>query len=448
MALCISSTGWRVTALALTLAAPRLAAQSLWLPGSDPVTIARSGAGVAFGRSLEAAGANPALLNSLTEPKSFYLGLGMSLESHQLTPQSNQVTHFSSERNRFMPSMGGGWKVDDRFSLGFQVTDAFRRHGRLDWEAPARFDGLALDLEVRRAEFQGGMALSPALSVGFGVGVQAVRFSSEAPVRAIVPGDPGQSLVELVAGQKASKLVPSYTVGFRWAFAPRWTLGGSFRSGVDTTLGLDAHRVDRPLLLVASDGYGRPTAGIEGAARTFANGLTPLAGDGTLKLPAQLQLGVRQRVNQLFTWEADLYLVGSGTQLPSLPGYTGTAGAIHVVAPTEESKGGLGVRACGEFSVSKNWVLRVGLSLDPPFRRDEDSDALLNGTRTAAFSGGLGWKAFGGEVNLGYQFRQTQDRESNRMDSNWTSSGYRRTGTLVRIEAQGHLWSLGYRMHF
>lgn len=449
MALCIKSIGWRISALALTLAAPQLAAQSLWVPGSDPVTIARSGAGVAFGRSLEAAGANPALLPTLTDVRSFQLGLGMAMESHQVTlRESNQPTHFTSDRNRFMPSFGAGWKLGDRFSAGVQVADSFRRNGRLDWDAPARFDGLALDLAVRRAEFQGGFSVTPAFSLGFGVGLQQISYSAEAPIRVVVSGDLGQSLLEAVAGQKANKTVPSFTLGFRWALAPRWTIGGSFRSGVDTTLGLEGYRVDRPLLLVGSDGFGVATAGIEPAAKALADGLRPVTGDPRLKLPAQLQVGVRQRVNQLFTWEGDIYFVMPGAMLPAMPGYTGTTGVIQAPQNQTEGKGGMGVRACGEFSVSKNWVFRMGMSVDPSFRKDEDSDVLVNGTRAAAFSGGMAWQALGGELSMGYQFRQTQDRESSRMGSNWKSTGYHRGGNLVRIEAQGHLWSIGYRATF
>jgi hypothetical protein len=53
-------------ALAFLAAGTALPAQGLLgVPASDPAGIARSGAGVAFGRSLEAASLNPALLVTL-----------------------------------------------------------------------------------------------------------------------------------------------------------------------------------------------------------------------------------------------------------------------------------------------------------------------------------------------------------------------------------------------
>ena len=58
-------------------------AQSLALPAVEPVGIARSGAQVAYGYSLEAATANPALLASLKEKTGFYLAAGLELASTQ-----------------------------------------------------------------------------------------------------------------------------------------------------------------------------------------------------------------------------------------------------------------------------------------------------------------------------------------------------------------------------
>ena len=82
------------------LGAPRLVAQSWALPASDPVSIARSGTGVAYGNSLEAAGLNPALLATLRDGNSAYLALGLEMEAAQTTLQSNQQTYYSSDRSR------------------------------------------------------------------------------------------------------------------------------------------------------------------------------------------------------------------------------------------------------------------------------------------------------------------------------------------------------------
>lgn len=118
------------------LAASSLGAQSLALPASDPVGIARGGAGVAFGRSLEASALNPALLVTVVDRRSAYLAGGMELESGQLTLQSNQRTLFSSDRNRFMPALGAAWKVGTGSSSDWSSTRPFPATSRCRWSPP------------------------------------------------------------------------------------------------------------------------------------------------------------------------------------------------------------------------------------------------------------------------------------------------------------------------
>jgi hypothetical protein len=74
--------------------------------------------------------------------------------------------------------------------------------------------------------------------------------------------------------------------------------------------------------------------------------------------------------------------------------------------------------------------------------------AVLGGARSAAFSAGLGYRLWGGELNLGYQFRQAEDRDVVSLDQVWSLSGRRSTGTSTRVEGMGHLWSIGFRKSF
>jgi long-subunit fatty acid transport protein len=458
MARRMTGMAWISVVLAAAAASCPLAAQSLWLPASDPVGISRSGAGVAFGRSLEAASLNPALLVTLTDPRSAFLSVGMDQQSQQVTPQSNQFVYFSSDRNRVLPAFGLAWRLGDTLVWGLKLDEPFLKHGRLPTDVPARFNGLSLDLRTQRLEFQGAWAATPSFSLGLSAGFTQVAYKGETALRLRIPTRPAEAvsasnpslgLVEVGVAEDATRMVGSFSLGFRWAMAPRWTLGGTYRAGLSGNLSLKPGLAGRPTSLVANDGFSSPPLGLETSATALLASVAPAPGQGDFELPGMATLGLRQRVNQVFTWEADVrYVQGANTRMPGLAGMTTPSGAVFAPVALPASQGGFGASVCGELSFGKNLTIRVGASLDPPHRRDVDVDALMNGTRSAAFSGGVGWAIWGGELNLGYQFRQTQDRESSRIDSAWSSVGYRTTGTIVRVEGQGHLWSIGYKMSF
>ncbi len=451
-------TGWSLVPALAALAGPHLAAQSLWLPASDPVGIARGGAGVAFGRSLEAAALNPALLVTLSEASSAFLAMGQELQSQQITSQSNQVPFFTSDRNRVLPALGAGWKLGDRFALGLKFETAFQRHGQLPTDAPARFNGIGLDFSGQRSELQGAMAISPEFSVGFSVGMTQIRFKQDTMVRLLLgfdpavpvtPSNPALALAEVGVQHKGTKAVPSGAFGFRYAFSPRWTVAGSYRTGIKTTLPMEASLRGTVPTLVGIDGFSAAPLGLEPRAQQLIARSEAVPGRADVALPSMASLGVRQRVNQLFTGELDArYINGASTEVPGLPGVRTPGGIVKAPDQVAEGISGLAFSAAADLTFGKSWTVRVGLSLDPPFRKDSSVDVLLNGTRTAGFSGGFGYRVWGGELNLGYQFRQTQDRESSWADSAWSASGYRRTGTIIRIESQGHLWSLGFKKSF
>ena len=72
----------------------------------------------------------------------------------------------------------------------------------------------------------------------------------------------------------------------------------------------------------------------------------------------------------------------------------------------------------------------------------------LGGTPSAAFSIGAGYRVWGGEINLGYQYRQSQDQDSRSLSGSWSSAGYRNVGTRVRMEGMGHLLAIGFKKMF
>jgi len=128
MARTFARIGLGAAGLLAGLGAPRLAAQSWALPASDPVGIARSGAGVAFGNNLEAAALNPALLATLRDGNSAYVSYGMELQAAQATLQANQQVQYSVDRNRSLPALGAGLRIStNTYIVGF--SSAARYYG-------------------------------------------------------------------------------------------------------------------------------------------------------------------------------------------------------------------------------------------------------------------------------------------------------------------------------
>ncbi|WP_316413951.1 OmpP1/FadL family transporter [Mesoterricola silvestris] len=436
-----------------------LAAQTLWVPASDPVGIARGGAGVAFGQSLEAAALNPALLVTLREDASAFLAAGMELQSSQATLQANSSVQYSTDRNRFLPALGAAWKLKPNLYLGLKFDNPFMRHAELPSVYTGRFEAQGMDLTTRRAEIQLSYALTPGLSFGASLGMTHVKYSFTNSVRVEVPGNPlapvgtanpVQGLLELNALQEGSKNLPSYALGFRWAMNPRWTIAGAYQGSITGTLPVKARLDDSHRALVGKSGFGDPNAIAVPAAQTLQGILTVTPGSGDITLPGRFTLGVRQRMTQTFTWEADLrYVLGGSLKLPGYATVTGPTGTVSGSGFPGEVHSGFGISLAGEVTFTKNLTGRLGLSSDPGLRKDPTVEPVLGGSRTAAFSAGLGWKVLKGEVNLGWQIRQSQDREVKNLDFRWGTGGVpTTTGTLTRVEGMGHLWSIGYKKAF
>ena len=450
---------WLGTGLASLLAglsAP-LAAQSLWLPASDPVGIARGGTGVAFGQSLEASALNPALLVTLRDKSSAYLGFGMDMASAQTTLQSTQRSLFSSERNRLLPSFGAAWKTNDRFSLGLKLDQPFLRHAEISPESTIRFLGRSIDLKTQRLEVQAAWALRPGISFGAGLGVARISFDSSVNLRTQVLDDPSLppgltnpaiALAEVRAQQSGSTTVPSFSVGFRWAINPRWTLAGTHQGALRGDLNLNASMGQDQPVFVDPGGNGSALLGIETQKAATLAQLQFHPGSGRVALPGKTTVGVRHRVNQFLTWEFDVkHIQGASLELPSSPILMGPGG----ISSTQVDGGyrsGFGASLMGEASLGRDWTLRAGASLEPALQEDSRVNPLISGSRSAAFSIGAGYRIWGGELNAGLQFRQNRDVDSVLMEGAWDSAGYRTTGTKTRVEGMGHLWSIGFKRSF
>lgn len=430
-----------------------LAAQSLWLPASDPVGIARGGAGVAFGQSLEAASLNPALLVTLRDQSSAFVGFGMEMASSQITLEANQRSLYSEDRNRFLPSFGGAWRTSDRFSFGLKLDEPFLRHAEIPSESTLRFLGKAIDLKAQRIEFQGAWAYRPDLSIGIGLGFARLNYASEVSLRAQFPLQslPTDPLVETDVRQQGNVLVPSWSLGLRWAINPRWTFAGAYQSSLSGTMSLKASRgTSAPRYFDFTGTASAPSGDVTTTAgSTFLAQTTYQPGAGHMVLPAKATLGVRHRYNQFVTWELDLrHVAGSSFELPTAPTMTTPNGVVRAQALPSGYRSGFGASLMGEFILAKNWTFRLGASLDPALQEDATVNPLVSGSRSAAFSAGLGYRVWGGELNVGYQFRQNKDVDSSQLEGAWSSAGYRVTPATTRVEGMGHLWSIGFKRSF
>ncbi len=441
-----------------------IAAQSMALPAADPVGIARSGAQVAYGYSLEAAATNPALLASLKEKWGIYLSAGLEMSSTQQTMESTQQSLFSFDRNRTIGAFGLAARLTPTMTLGLKLDEPYLRHGSLPDDAPSRYLGDGIDLSARRMEAQAAWALNPNVSVGFGVGVARLSYASTNVMRLDIPNDPTlpasaanpvNGLVEQRVGQSADKVVPSYSLGLRWALNPRWTLGFAYQSALKADLDMKAGFRDANLGLFDKFGLspapidiGSQTATVQ-AATLLAASQPMAAGASTLELPSQTTIGVRHRNLPFMTWEADLRWTSASLSVPSFAAVQTPSGMASAPGELPHGKSHLELNASTELELGKFWTLRAGLSLDQRSVDASYTEPLLGGAPTAAFSVGAGYKIWGGELNIGYQYRQSQDQDTHRLTGDWSSTGFQATPVnRVRMEGMGHLLALGYRMTF
>ena len=445
--------GWVLGVVALPMAA-----QGMALPAADPVGIARGGAQVAYGYSLEAAATNPALLASLKEKGGVYVAAGLELASTQQSLESNQKTFFSTDRSRALGAFGLATRISPAWTLGLKLDEPFLRHGTLLDGAPSRFLGDGIDLSAHRLEGQAAWVLSPNLSLGIGVGVARLSYESTSVMRLGVPlidptlpasgANPVNDLAEQRVGQSGNKVVPSYSLGLRWALSPRWTFGFAHQSGLKGDLDLKAGFRDANLGLYANDGLSTASLGAGPRAATLLSSSKPIAGNPTLELPSQTTVGMRHRVTPMVTWEADLQWTSSNLRVPGFAKVETPSGTVSAPAELPRGRGHLGLKTSVEVDLGKFWTLRGGLSLAQGGTEESSVEPLLGGTPTSSFSFGVGYKVWGGELNFGYQYRQSQDQDTRNLDGVWSATGFRGAGTRVRMEGMGHLLAIGFKKMF
>ena len=443
--------------LVLGLGALPLAAQGMALPASDPVGISRSGAQVAYGYSLEAASANPALLSSLKDKGGAFFSLGLETAATQQSLESNQRTRTSTDRNRALIGFGLATRLSPALTLGLKLDEPYVRHGKLLEDAPSRYLGDRIDISSRRLEGQAAWALNPNLSLGLSLGVARLAFESGSVMRFGIPLNPAlaasatnfvDGLVEQRVSQSGNKVVPSYSVGARWALNPRWTFGFTHQSGLKGDPQMKASFDGANLGLYANDGLSTAPLGVAPRATALLAAAAPRPGSGTFELPSQTTLGVRHRIMPSVTWEADLRWYSASLRLPSFASVTTPSGTVKAPAELPLGKSHMALQASVEVELGKFWTLRGGLSLDQRSIAEDVAEPLLGGSRTAAFSIGAGYKVMGGELNFGYQYRQSEDQDTRALDGVWSSAGFRATGTRSRMEGMGHLLAVGFKKSF
>jgi len=470
MASVTQRVGLGALGLLLGFGAPQLAAQSWSVNASDPVGIARSGAGVAYGNSLEATALNPALIGSLRDHASAFLAMGQELQITQTTLQANGLNNPSNDRNRFLPSFGVAWRTEGPWSFGVKLDEPFMRHLTMPTQnpvqpyevlpllTPSRFEGAAFGLETHRLEAQAAWSASPNWSFGASLGATQIQYKWGNQVRVPVTevaaqpastANPALGLMEMGVDQTSTKVVPSYSLGLRWAINSRWTLGGAFVGALSTRMDLHAAPSGTTPFYTSLDGYGLPAVGVSsfGPAITALTHANP--GSGRLVLPGKATFGVRQRVNAIFTWEADLrYTLGRASAVPGYPSLTGPSGTVTGAGLTQDFKNAMGASLMGELTLGKRWILRMGISEDGGLRANQDVEPMLGGAESFTASGGFGYKILGGELNLGYQFRKSQTEQTGNLGYIWNVNGQSNPGGTTQVEGMGHLWSIGFKKAF
>ena len=436
-----------------------LSAQSPQVPAADAVGVGRAGAGVAFGRSLEAATLNPALLTTLDGKGAFYAAAGWELQASQITLQSNQITAQTADRNRLLAGFGVAIKGTDQLSYGLKLDQPWERHGLLPADAPGRFLGRELDFGARRLEAQVAYELPshPGLSFGLGLGVTRLSFTGINTVRALVPqdgsqpagpGNPVLGLAEQSLTETGSATRPSFTLGARWAISPRWTLGATYQSRVTGDLSMSAGTFG-DATYYGPNGYAPVPAGVSAQGATMLGLSAAQAGDGRFRLPERASLGVRNRVNNLFTWEFDLRATKGGLRMPGWASLDTPSGMERAPGQAPNAKHAIGFSTMGEVDLTKRIVLRGGIAYDPAFVPEDRTSAVLGGQAAATFGIGATYRIWGGELSAGYAYRQSKDAVvPQHADGNWDRNGYKPSDTPARIEGMGHLISLGYKLDF
>ncbi len=442
-----------VVAMALVGGASALSAQGIQVQGSDPVTIGRNGVGVAFGRSLEAAGQNPALLVTLLENRAAHLAFGLESQAASETAENNQVKHFTTDRNRFLAAFGYGQRLGANLAWGLKLDEPFQRHETLAMSAPSRFQGDAISLSAHRLEGQAAWSPQgrPEWSFGLGLGLTRLGVELGSTVRIGIPNgvaNPNSGLAEISLREEGSALSPSWTMGARWAFSSRWTLAATLESPLRAKVDMTGRLRPETLSVTADNGYGTPSVGTDARAYQLIGTSEVRSGSGEVRLPARFTLGLRQRQSQLLTWEVDVKWMGAGLEMPAFATLETVSGSASAPTRLGSNHSSLALHGMGEFTLSRDWLLRIGAGIATAYRDDQSIEPLLGGAMQSSFSIGAGYKVWGGELSAGYQYRLDRDMDRKGLDGIWDSNGYRANATKVRVEGAGHLLSLGFRRSF
>lgn len=454
--------------LALVLGSS-LFGQTPWLTTSDPVGIARSGATVIFGKNLESASWNPALLTTLDAPRSVFFSYNLEMQYTSQTLESNQIIHGSSDRNRSIPMLGLAWRLSPSLVLGLHSESTFQRHVDFAPLSPARFFGDRLLLSARRTEIQ--LAWSPEqypqFSLGFGAGISKVDYQGGLSVRLNIPtnssvalstSNPSLGLVEQRIIQQGNASRSSFQFGGRWAINSQWSTGLAYQSGLSGNLSLTANRRDGIVGYYSTTGFGVPLVGATASAASLLSASTVRPSSGGYEFPGRLAWGFRYRANSTFTIELDLRKTVGSFMIPAWPTIATPTSAV-AGAPSSLPFGGpaSGLRIASstsgfslgtDINVNRNWIVRFGLGQDDAGISDDFVNPVLGGSRSATFSFGLGYQVWGGELNFGYQVRQSRDSSTTYLDGNWNVSGFSPTLTPLGIEGMGHIIALGFKKSF
>jgi long-chain fatty acid transport protein len=380
-------------AASLLATAPAAVADSFAINEYSTRDLGLANAGRATQRG-DAAGAwgNPALIaalrrGSVTGSLSGILGASRFRDagSHDALGRSLGFDTSGFLEDAMVPGLQVAWPINDRMAVGLAVTVPFGLATEYESNWPGRYQALKSSLRTADINPSFSWQITDSFSVGVGVSAQYAKATLNSMI------DFGAvCLARLPTSTCASqRLLPQaadgfteiegdswewgWNVGAAWSPAPDWTIGLTYRSGIDHTLEGDAK------FIVPS------TAAI----LTSTGAFTDTPGSAELNLPDSAELGVRWQATPQITlygaaqWKkwSTLEELRVDFENPAQPD------SVEVLNYEDSWRYSLGV----EYQIEPQWTLRAGIAFDGSPTQPEFRTARIPDNDRQVYAFGASW---------------------------------------------------------
>jgi long-chain fatty acid transport protein len=280
--------------------------------------------------------------------------------------------------NALVPGVQAAWPINDRMAVGLAITAPFGLATEYESNWPGRYQALKSSLRTVDINPSFSWQITDSFAVGVGVSAQYAKatlnsmidFGAVCLSRLAPASCAGLGLLPQAADGfteiEGDSWEWGWNVGAAWSPTPDWTIGLTYRSGVDHTLEGDAKFVV-------------PT---NAAILTSTGAFTDTPGSAELNLPDMAELGVRWQTNpQLALYAAAQWKQWSNLaelrvdfENPAQPD------SVEELNYEDSWRYSFGV----EYQIEPQWMLRAGLAFDgsptqPEFRtaRIPDNDRMV-----------------------------------------------------------------------